>query len=738
MDPVIEIDLNKLSEPQQYNTVLFQMNAYTEILKNMTESAKKVNPKLIVADQVNISSMCSLSFHNKIFGAPHDWERHSDFLDTVSMDLYNAPRDYYKYWNKYQCAMFNNKKAVMLITGCTTAYDKVASAIAFPLMWGVKVVEFFPPRNTDIVKAWQEAGRTFSYFNFTGLGDLLVRSNPQKHVALLRDRAGMINAIKTGQWMRGRGNLYDDKIAQMTYIKNLQTDIIMSKYFNSNNLKDYPLLYIVDNPVISDKFIDTIAEYVKNGGNAIIEGKGIRNKRMQKLAGVSFSGKIYDISNNVNGFCPFKFTGKICQILPLDGNVLCKFADGTPVLTEKKLGKGKILYLAPIISSKISAQDDISYFIRNLFRRLAGKQIITIENDDINEIDSNIMTDGKGNYIFCAWNPDFETKTVKIKWNGSSRPEVIINFANGSVSEFKEIFSFELPQDQIKQFFIGKNGIVNIPEHNVLSPGNIPDYSSEPNKDILNYKLEKKSNCAVKHSPKLDGTSYVAVFKPVIMGKNISTGAKSIYNSLLNLRGINVEYINDLNPETISYYDAVIIPNIGYHSVSKDWECNIREYVLNGGSVFLNHRTVGYAPCKFPPFPEIGKNSISGVVPQRDIKIVMQHPLTNKLAVRKRYPDDYNNPAFQTQIDLNAFKVGDSYQFGFCDYVPLKPGKNGAVIARSCKNNDPVIIAGKTGKGKAVLAGMSIGQDEKGREKINVNDKKILINSIYWLTEKID
>jgi hypothetical protein len=45
---------------------------------------------------------------------------------------------------------------------------------------------------------------------------------------------------------------------------------------------------------------------------------------------------------------------------------------------------------------------------------------------------------------------------VTVTWNGTSQPETIVDFAKGTEEEVKKTFSFELTQDQIKQFFIGK------------------------------------------------------------------------------------------------------------------------------------------------------------------------------------------------------------------------------------------------------------------------------------------
>ena len=85
--------------------------------------------------------------------------------------------------------------------------------------------------------------------------------------------------------------------------------------------------------------------------------------------------------------------------------------------------------------------------------------------------------------------------------------------------------------------------------------------------------------------------------------------------------------------------------------------------------------------------------------------------------------------------ELLALKVGEKFRIGFCDYVPLKPAADTIVLVKGA-DDCPAVVAGKLGKGKAVLAGMAIGQDEKGAERMAPDDEKILVNSIYWLVEK--
>ena len=62
-------------------------------------------------------------------------------------------------------------------------------------MWGVGGLIYFPPRNTDVKKVQDEVRRMVGNLAFTGLGDLAVTMRPARYLAILRDRAGMIESI---------------------------------------------------------------------------------------------------------------------------------------------------------------------------------------------------------------------------------------------------------------------------------------------------------------------------------------------------------------------------------------------------------------------------------------------------------------------------------------------------------------------------------------------------------------
>lgn len=735
VEPATAFDPAKPATPANINTVLFQMDAYTAILKAMSEKAKAVNPKMLLSDQVNVSGMYMLGGlkgnpHMMECGGPHDWEKQGEYLDTISMDLYDQPRDLYKYWAKHMRSMFGNRKAVTELLGCTTPSDRLAASYGYAAMWGVTGIVFFQPRDTDILNVQEELRRVVGKLAFTKLGALAATMRPATYLAILRDRAGMIDYIKKGQW---NTVTYDARIGKVAAVRNLQSDMVMSRFLNQDTLKDYAALYVPEDPVIADQFIAVIEEYVKAGGVAILEGDTLLNPKAQALCGVRHGG-----SGNIRTKCVaggFSYAGRSAKLTPDGATVSLAFEDGSPVLLERKLGKGSIVCLPFLLSEKVDNQDDLKGFLRKQVERLAGKPQYSIDTGIIKDIDSNLLSDGKGGYLFCAINMGFEPKTVTMTWNGATTPAETTDFDTGETKPFNGKLTLDLPSWGVKFISLGPKGFVPVPA-NQQAEDHGSSYSSKPGKDVMDYRASaKKQSSGAERPAKQSGISYVAVWDPG-MPENESSGAGPIFDALRDKKGLKIEKIASVDPKTLAYFDAVVVPNFGTSPTGiKDWEKNVRDYVLNGGATLLCHRAAGYTPCAFVPFPEIGTPG-QKVVKERDIKILASHPLSDDLSIRRRYPDDYMNPAYQGQMDATAFKIGETYQFGFCDYVPIIPAKGAVVVAESIARSEPVVVVGKAGKGKVVMAGMGIGQDDIGNSKMADGDAKLLLNAIYWLTEK--
>ena len=144
-------------------------------------------------------------------------------------------------------------------------------------------------------------------------------------------------------------------------------------------------------------------------------------------------------------------------------------------------------------------------------------------------------------------------------------------------------------------------------------------------------------------------------------------------------------------------------------------------------------------------FPEIGRG-IDWIAITR-MKVTKLHPVTTGESMRKRFPKKAVDPVFADELTRTQFNIGDEFTMGFPDYIKIRAGKEGTVLARSVidesgKGDDPVLVVGQIGKGKVILCGTAIGATTITKEKkldiiekVTPGELKILINSVYWLAE---
>ncbi len=302
MEPAAPARVEALADPAHHNAVFFEMDVYTDLVRDMTRAIKDINPEIIVGDSDAASTIARLE------GGPHDWECHADFFDMQSMDIWGPPCNRFKWFRKLMRAMFDNRGSTgFLSMGLTrdlgTAHDH-------QMMWGLQSLIVFPPCRTDTwAEYYDEAKRNLQFYEYTGLGDLIARARPVKRAALLRDRAGMIEDIRQGRWVKAAGDYfgtqYDVRLQGIVYLHNFQCDLVMSKYFTLDNLKEYPVLVLASYDALSDDIALIIRDYLQQGGAVLAEGEVLKNSVMQGMAGVRRTGAPADIQLSVEGDNPF-------------------------------------------------------------------------------------------------------------------------------------------------------------------------------------------------------------------------------------------------------------------------------------------------------------------------------------------------------------------------------------------------------------------------------------------------
>ncbi|MFA7185396.1 MAG: hypothetical protein WC082_10900, partial [Victivallales bacterium] len=212
-----------------------------------------------------------------------------------------------------------------------------------------------------------------------------------------------------------------------------------------------------------------------------------------------------------------------------------------------------------------------------------------------------------------------------------------------------------------------------------------------------------------------------AIYNPNDSGGKVY-GEDILYRTLMNAENISPVFISSL--DKLSQYDCVIIPDCkkfgkedgkSHFDIEKEVfqaETKLRNYVINdGGGIIFYHDSVGF--LRFPlgrsVFPElcIETKRIEG----QKLKAVLKHPVSGDIA-----PGKYE-------------------ELMYYDHIAMTKGDDGTVIFKDDKN-EAVVIAGQVGKGKVILNGTIIYGDRHIPKQATGIDKKILINSVNWLTGK--
>ncbi|OGV48963.1 MAG: hypothetical protein A2017_09025 [Lentisphaerae bacterium GWF2_44_16] len=727
----------KLSQPPYYNYIFYKMDAIAETARAMSNALKKKSPATkcyIVTSPVN---------HINLYKY-HDLESFSDALMSTCSDVYTTRYDYAKYIIKQMRGAQGNDRPYFSVNGCLdNANDTTINAYMHVMlgangMWHWVLSDFRMNPAINYANA-----RVFNWLGLTDAGEIFGKARPFKYLAVLRDRDAFIDAIKSGDLNAGQQRIQD-----ICRITNVPLNILYSKHIQTENLNSYAVLIIPSNKVLSDNNAKIIDDYVKKGGTVIVEGLTLQNKIISDLCGISPASetleKVTSVKGTENPFKELELSSPL-YCVPVKTNsqdikILAKQKDNG-VVFERNAGKGKVIY--------VSLTNMPLDWTKRLAIYAGGKRPLEVSEGLETEIDTNILTDGK-RYIVALHN----LNGIK-KVSG----EIKINLNLPQATTLTDLFSGEQKKDWGKySIILNPNGFSFVlldteGKYNLTDCIAVPQietlpYSKNDGMKFLYLNPVKKQNAEIRKKEK--GKIYVAVFKNAAPPKKgPDFGREAIMKTLIKFGDLNIvpEFISDAKPETLEFYDVVIFPNMQYRAsnLSEDWEKNVRNYVEQGGNVMLINHCAGYASAANAIFPEVG--TVAKIVSLKEMEAVEDHSIITGKSLRDRFPDKVKDPAFNVYVESTKMKKGEKFQTGFPDYMEINPGKSGTVIVKSVMNGEqggtPAVVAGKSGKGRVLLSGMDIGanltkENDKWRieEATTPGEDAILINSIFWLTEK--
>ena len=200
----------------------------------------------------------------------------------------------------------------------------------------------------------------------------------------------------------------------------IPNDFILDDQVSGERLKKYKLIILPNVRCMSDKEIDVLKEYVRNGGNLMAtystslydtDGREMKNYGLSEVFGVNYAGKkentrrdnyqyilnkkhplVEPDSSETELLFNAGFTALcrpsgdakvICTWVPTipnqppDKSWVEKFSTEYPTVVENRYGRGKVLYFAnqpDLLSYKVGHQDPMNLLLRGI-RYLAGNSI---------------------------------------------------------------------------------------------------------------------------------------------------------------------------------------------------------------------------------------------------------------------------------------------------------------------------------------------------------------------------
>ncbi len=196
-------------------------------------------------------------------------------------------------------------------------------------------------------------------------------------------------------------------------------------------------------------------------------------------------------------------------------------------------------------------------------------------------------------------------------------------------------------------------------------------------------------------------------------------GAAELVKTLNSSSKLNVFLVPRIGPEVFGASDVLIIPHSDQQSYFNGSGEMIRNWVKNGGKLILTHDAVGFRKHKVL-FPEIGQGAaiVGGAFPE------------------KRFTETLVAAVFPI---IASFKKNDVIIHSYTDHVAINPEKNSVVLVKD-KMENPVLVAGKFGKGMVILNGMIPGWVSIGSKaydgkagKPSKSELQLLIDIISYL-----
>ena len=533
------------------------------------------------------------------------------------------------------------------------------------------------------------------------------------------------------------------RLERQSSLRNVPTDLVFASHLEMD-LPRYRLLVVPSGRVISDASVRRITDWVRGGGSVIVEGEALLTPGLAKLCGVEVedgavrrsvvikgSGDLLGGVTVSTSVAAVPMRARTARVIGADG--------GTPLATVREAGKGRAVALA-----LLEVGHDL---LRPLVAGLGGSLPARVEGEASGDIRLSVHTDGRQSAIGVFNEHVNATRDVTVTL-GAVAPigeRLATNVSTGAHEIVSDRIDVRLrPRDWN---FILLDPVASPGPAKVSDPVRADAYAPVNGMTFLRGAAQRENADRSRRSDGISDGIVVSVFRSARNHrKPCDYGAEAMLRRLDRQERAAASWVDDVRTETLEGVDVLVIPNMADHptNLGDDWQQDVRAFVERGGGVLLVHHSAGHPSLGAAPFPEIG--TLGTFVPVRGMRIVAHHPVVSAASVGKAFATRRNNPAFIALIERTRLIEGAVFDSGFPDYMPIAPGAAGTVIARSVETSgaggDPTLVAGAVGRGRVVLAGLSLGarcvtRDGKVVTSEGLSDEEaaILVNAVFWLGE---
>jgi len=675
------------------NSALFRMEVITELARDVSAAIHGHSPATNVYSVVNLKGLTKL-------WRVSDLEEHSRHFDLGGVDLYGA-HGYYRSVLMFARGAFGNVKRVENCVGYA-AGKQLERQLDLTTMYGASTY-FFGMSSTlaeDPERVTRIAGPYFCWQKFSGYARLMGGMQPVRHVALLRDRSLLIESIKHREanketFVTERG-LY-----ALANLKNVQMDMVFSRFFKPEALQGYRLLLVPDNKRLSESTAETIRQFAEGGGCVYVEGESCKANRV--TTGLCAGGE------------------KLAEI-------------GGLKLFKRGLGKGAVLYTHGFLSEKLPRDKPLATRFRELLLEQAAPAPLAVEPIDAEGLDAVLYSDGTRYMLNVLNESPVLRHEVTFSLNAPiGKPAIWVDMATGASGGFDGSITCTVEPGSPRFLLFTPKAAFSVPRSECAEQ-RLGCYAGRTGMDFLRTRAAEDDGGAGR-ARRVRGMINVAVFVHPKMGHDKPGTLKGQLGVKEGLgkaaKDMVVSPIEDLaDLEELDRFDVVIVPNIRKANPPAGWEGAVRKFVLAGGGALLIHHAVGYGSGSGVMFPELGRGV--DYTPEVDMRVVVDHPVTTGAGLVN---------------GVTGLKTGAEFVSGFPDYITISPGRDAQVLIKSLRGrtDDPeaVVVAGQVGKGKVILCGMNIGcqgakKDGKWEFRAEVKspgEREILLNAVRWLAQ---